>query len=97
MKKKKNEIAENYLIHPPPLFFQHINLATNVAKTFLTLIDKQFPKDKRLSKIVDRNTIKLGNSCLPKLNRQSPIIIITHHNCTEGKNQLKMANYVIVG
>ena len=26
----------------------------NVAKTFLTLIDKQFPKDKRLSKIFDR-------------------------------------------
>ena len=42
----------------------HINMATNVAKTFLTLIDKHFPKNKRLSKIFNRNTIKVSYSCL---------------------------------
>ena len=35
-----------------------------VAKTFLALIDKHFPKDKRLSKIFNRNTIKVSYSCL---------------------------------
>ena len=39
----------------------------NVAETFLTLIDKHFPKDKRLSKIFNRNTIKVNYSCLPNI------------------------------
>ena len=39
-------------------------MATNVAKTFLTFIDKHFPKYKRLSKIFDRNTIKVSYRCL---------------------------------
>ena len=42
-------------------------MATNVAKTFLTLIDKYFPKNKRLSKIFNRNTIKVSYSCLPNV------------------------------
>ena len=45
----------------------NINVATNVAKTFLTLIDKHFPKNKRLSKIFNRNTIKVSYSCLPNV------------------------------
>ena len=39
-------------------------MATNVAKTFLTLIDKHFPKDKRLNKIFNRNAIKVSYRCL---------------------------------
>ena len=39
--------------HPP----FNINVTTNVAKTSLTLIDKPFPENKRLSKIFNRNTI----------------------------------------
>ena len=42
-------------------------MATNVAKTFLSLIDKHFPKDKKLSKIFNRNTIKVSYSCLPNV------------------------------
>ena len=54
-------------ITPPPLFF-NINVATNnVAKTFQTLIDKHLPKYKRLSKIFNRNTIKISYSCLPNV------------------------------
>ena len=41
--------------------------ATNVAKTFLSLIDKHFPKDKKLSKIFNRNTINVSYSCLPNV------------------------------
>ena len=43
------------------------NVATNVAKTFLVLFDKHFPKDKRLSKIFNRNTIEVRYSCLPNV------------------------------
>ena len=72
MKKKNNEKAENYLLQPPPpppppFFFSILTVATHVAKTFLTLIDKHFPKDKKLSKIFDKSTIKVGYSCLPNV------------------------------
>ena len=46
-----------------PAFF-NINVVTNVTKTFLMLIDKDFLIDKKLSKILNRNTIKVSNSCL---------------------------------
>ena len=45
----------------------NINVATNVAKTFLTLIDKYSPKNKRLSKIFNINKIKVSYSCLPNV------------------------------
>ena len=45
----------------------NINVPTNVAKTFLTLINKDFPKNKRLSKIFNRNTRKVSFSCLPNV------------------------------
>ena len=45
----------------------NISVATNVAKMFLSVIDKHFPKDKRLSKIFNRNTIKVSYSCLPNV------------------------------
>ena len=41
--------------------------STNVAKTFLALVEKHFPKNKRLSKIFNRNTIKVSYSCLPNV------------------------------
>ena len=49
------------MVQPP----FNIKMATNVAKTFLTLIDKHFPKNKKLSKFFNRNTIKVIYSCLP--------------------------------
>ena len=44
-----------------------INVATNVAKMFLALIDKHFPKNKTHSKIFNINTIKVSYSCLPNV------------------------------
>ena len=44
-----------------------IDVATSVTKTFLTLIDKHLPKDKKLSKILNRNTIKVSYSCVPNV------------------------------
>ena len=42
-------------------------MATNVAETFLTLIEKHCFKNKRLSKTFNRNTIKVSYSCLPNV------------------------------
>ena len=44
-------------------------MAINVAKTFLTLIDKHSSNNKRLSKIFNRNTIKVSYSCLLNVNQ----------------------------
>ena len=61
--KKKTKRESGKLPGSTP--FQH--LCGHVAKTFLTLIGKHFPKDKGLSKIFNRNTIKVSNSCLPNV------------------------------
>ena len=62
---EKNKTRKRNITWFNPPF--NINVATNVAKTFLSLIDKHFPKDKTLSKIFNRNTIKVSYSCLPNV------------------------------
>ena len=60
---EKNKTRKRKITWFNPPF--NINVATNVAKTFLALIDEHFPKDKRLSKIFNRNTIKINYGCRP--------------------------------
>ena len=62
---EKNKTRKRKITWFNPSF--NINVATNDAKTFFTLIDKHFPKNKRLSKIFNRNTIKVSYSCLPNV------------------------------
>ena len=38
-------------------------VTTNVGKRFLGLISKHFPKNNKLSKILNRNTVKISYSC----------------------------------
>ena len=45
-----------------PLYNQ--NVSTNIAKIFLKLVDKHFPRTHRLHKIFNRNTIKVSYSCM---------------------------------
>ena len=59
---------------PPPL---NINVATKFAKIFFSLIDKQFPKNNKLSKIFNRNAIKISYSCLPNLKQ----MVSSNNNC----------------
>ena len=40
------------------------NVSTNIGQKFLSLIDKCFPKDHKLRKILNRNTIKISYSCM---------------------------------
>ena len=59
------------MVHPP--FSKSV--ATNVAKRFICLVDKHFKKPSKLSKIFNRNTLKVSYSCMP-----SVAAIITSHN-----------------
>ena len=51
------------------------NVVTSVAKTFLNLLDKQFPKSNKLHKIFNRNTVKVSYCCTENLSH-----IIRSHN-----------------
>ena len=71
------------------------NVATNVAKTFRALIGKHFPKDKRLSKIFNRNTTKVSYSCL--LNVKQTIsnnnhLLLQLHRIEESTQDRKLCN-----
>ena len=41
------------------------NVATNIGKKFLLLLDKQFPKPHKLSKVFNRNNVKVSYSSMP--------------------------------
>ena len=81
--KKNNRTRKRKITWFNPPF--NINVATNVAKTVLTLIDRHFPKDKKFSKIFDGNTIKVSYSCLPKVKR----IISNNNNCSLQLHRMK--------
>ena len=51
------------------------SVSTNVAKKFLCLVDKHFPKHHRYHKLFNRNTIKVSYSCMPNV-----AAIISSHN-----------------
>ena len=43
------------------------NVATNVGRTFLKILDEEFPKGHVLHKIFNRNTVKVSYSCMSNL------------------------------
>ena len=43
------------------------NVKTNVARRFLKLIDKHFPRTNKLHKIFNMNTVKVSYSCMPNM------------------------------
>lgn len=63
----------NYIIWYNPPFSK--NTSTNSGYKFLALIDKHFPKDNKLRKIFNRNTIKISYSCMNNAKQ-----IIDNHN-----------------
>ena len=70
--KRKNRQRNNILWYNPP-FSKNVN--TNIGHKFLTLVDKHFPKDHKLRKIFNRNTIKISYSCMNNTKQ-----IIDNHN-----------------
>ena len=70
--KRKNRQRNNILWYNPPF---SKNVSTNIGHRFLALVDKHFPKDHKLHKIANRNTIKISYSCMNNTKR-----IIDNHN-----------------
>ena len=56
-----------------PLFCKLTNI--NIGKYFLNLLDRHFNKDNPLSKIFNRNNIKISNSCTSNMYE-----ILNNHN-----------------
>lgn len=73
--RPQNTRRRNILWFNPPF---SKNVATNVGKCFLSLIDKNFPKSNPLHKIFNRNTLKLSYSCMGNIKT-----IISNHNKAE--------------
>ena len=65
--------ARNIIWFNPP-YSQ--NVKTNIGKTFLKLVKKHFPRDHKLYKIFNRNTLKLSYSCMGSMSS-----VIKQHNC----------------
>ena len=70
--KKKRCRKRNLTYFNPPYAS---NVRTNIGARFLNLIDKHFPPSNPLSKLINRNTIKMSYRCTPNLAR-----IISGHN-----------------
>ena len=62
-KQKKNRVRKVTYFNPP----FSLNVASNIGGDFLKLIDKHFPKDHALRKVMNRNTIKISYRCMPNL------------------------------
>ena len=45
-------------------------MATNVGRTFLKILDEEFPENHVFHKIFNRNTVKISYSCMPNLKQK---------------------------
>ena len=59
--RQRKRQRDNILWYNPPF---SKNVSTNIGHKFLNLVDKHFPKDNKLRKILNRNTIKISYSCM---------------------------------
>ena len=61
--KRKNRPRKIIWFNPP----FSLNVKTNIGKAFLKLIEKHFPKHHKLSKIFNKNSVKLSYSCMDNM------------------------------
>ena len=78
---KRRTRQRNILWYNPP-FSKNVN--TNIGHESVTPVDKHFPKDHKLRKIFNRNTIKISYSCMNNTKQ-----IINNHN----KHILKLSKH----
>ena len=71
-KEKKNKRKRKILWYKPPF---NAAVKSNIAKQFLCLIEKHFPKSNKLSKIINKNKVKCSYSCTKNMET-----IIRNHN-----------------
>ena len=72
-KSEKPKTRKRNIIWFNPPFSKSVS--TNVAKTFLQLVTKHFPRSHKLHKIFNRNTVKVSYSCMNNMSN-----IIKGHN-----------------
>ena len=91
-------------IHVDTILFMYINvLILELYNLIRHVRIKAMKRTKRESGILPGSTHPSTlmwpqiSCCCEELNRQYPITTIAYCNCTEWKNQLKIANYVTVG
>ena len=84
-------LPQQYVSRFNPPF--NINVATNVAKTFLALIGKHFPKNKRRSKIFNRNKIKVSYSFYPMTISNNNHRLLQLHRMKEPTQDSKLCKY----
>ena len=82
MGKRKNRPRNKLWFNPP----YSADIETNVAKTFLKLIDKHFPKSHLLHKVFNRNNVKVSYSCTSNMRN-----LIKQHNA-KILNETRKAN-----
>ena len=58
------------------------NVHTNIGEKFLRLIDKNFPQNNPLRKIINRNTVKISYKCMPNMKQK-----ISSHNFKAQKDE----------
>ena len=80
-REKKNRQRNVIWFNPP---FSK-NVQTNVGHTFLRLISKHFPKNTKLHKIFNKNTIKVSYSCMENM----ACIVKAHNKQITRKDQEK--------
>ena len=60
----KRQRNRKVIWYNPPFDLQ---VKTNIGKTFLQILDRNFPPHHRLHKIINRNTVKISYSCMPNM------------------------------
>ena len=64
-KKKKSRNRKVIWFNPP----FNLAVATDIGRKFFSLIDRHFPPQHRLRKIINRSNVKLSYSCMPNISR----------------------------
>ena len=78
--RNTRRISRNIIWYSPPY---SMNVETNIAKKFLQLVSKHFPKGHKLSKVFNRNNVKVSYSCMPNV----ASIISTQQKSTQQQQQ----------
>ena len=87
-KRSRNRKRKIIWFNPP----FNKNVSTPIAKIFLNLIKRHFPKNSKFHKIFNKNTIKVSYSCMPNIKT----IVSSHNqqiiNPTNNKENQKLCN-----
>ena len=65
------------------------NVATNVGRTFLKILDEELSENHVFHKIFNRNTVKISYSCMPNLKQQQ--INLTENDRTTNFENMQLS------